>query len=90
MFYRKQSLGAPDISKMDHLKMNVMHCKHRERKSLSSSTSFHKNSWIHLNFIALIKLIIDFLQVALPRRSTDSNGVSRIQAISFLFICIAK
>ena len=22
--------------------------------------------------------------------STDSNGVSRIQAISFLFICIAK
>ena len=67
-----------------------MHCAHRERKSLSSSTSFHKNSWIHLNFIALIKIIIAFLHLALPRRSTDSNRVSRIQAISFLFICIAK
>ena len=65
-----------------------MHCAHRERKSLSSSTSFHKNSWIHLNFI--IKLIIAFLHLALPRRFADSNGVSRIQAIYFLFICIAK
>ena len=52
---QKTVVGCPWHFKDGSFKMNIIHCAHRERASLSSSISFHKNSWIHLNFIELIK-----------------------------------